>query len=147
MSIQDDIEAIERALEEAPSDGPWRLVRHNAVAADDPYSMHEDWTVEGADGNSVCIEGARGSVACAPLIASCSPDRIRRLLDALKDRNLDALHASSEALQNWNAYKESEAKLSKALELLQDALYGSSDEMRVELEHDIRDFLKENGRG
>jgi hypothetical protein len=109
MSIQDDIEALEKALE-------------------DQQHVHScgDWS-EGAAGTANVVSfcgddvspvATAYSVKTRAYIAACSPDRIRRLLDALKLERGQHQDTIADANVWFNRAKDAETKLSKAIELL-----------------------------
>jgi hypothetical protein len=138
MSIKDDIEALEKALGDSPADGPWRLERHNAFGIGDPVSPGEDWTVYDSNGKPLCFEGGLGSISSAFLIAACSPDRIRRVLNEIDELQREVEHHA--------AIKRERAKLSKALELLKEArlLMDRQKPIHEAAMAEITYFLKEN---
>ncbi len=131
VSISDDLDALEEALAAGPTPGPWSL--RGSYASSESNLTHI--TSPSFDRIAVTAKGPD-----AGFIVACSPERIRRLLDALKQKNPweEALVTALDAKQ---------ARLSKACELLGKARAEIRDKTpRLSaVTHDITDFLKEVG--
>lgn len=172
--IKEDIAALEKALEAGPTPGPWAHGIYKGYCIDWVRTEHPDFQQEPYGAYVADLEDmARNEIAQtgnaagqskeadkrwpnnAAYIAACSPDRIRRLLDALKGAqavilNGDGVVSAGVAINvQRRRAEEAEAKLSRAVELLSavaehGAVVYTSADGRVETLHGrIAAFLKE----
>lgn len=134
MTISEDIAELERALEARPTKGSWSTPAYII------------WSGSGDAWAPVHIQKRGLMVQCkreadASYIAACSPDRIRRVLDALVEGESQHLETLSELGMQRTATQVAEAKLSKAIELLREAREWPP----LETRQAIDSFLKEQG--
>lgn len=109
MSISEDIKTLEEALTLKLPAAPW---------ATEPCECEDCWcqmvvslSLEGED--RFVVGSGSLSRSEASYLAACSPDRIRRLLDALDEEVTRANLA-------FSAQEQAEDRLSKAIEVIRD---------------------------
>jgi hypothetical protein len=149
MSIQDDIEAIERALAVGPTAGPWE---YREVKGVDGYYYVIDSCGCQFMSNEPWSAWAPGADE-AKYITACSPDRIRRLLDEIGLMESQHFEILSELGIARTVTQDLYAKLSKALELLKSCAATIENATEYQANYpgwlrkadEVRDFLKENG--
>ena len=92
--------------------GPWSFVRHTC-GLNGEHDARDDWTVYGADGDSVCTEGSAPALADPEFIASANPVTITALLDELQnlrnDRDSWAEQCSQRVQDAVDAFEKLEA--------------------------------------
>lgn len=92
-----------RALAEAATPGPWKLVRHTSAIGKGTPGATDDWTIYGDEHKSIAYEGSHPRVGDPDFIAAASPATIIALLDEL------AMREQSER-EAWRYHPELEAE-------------------------------------